>query len=417
MATQVVFSTTEPLLETSPALITLPSNFHIQSQDGRLEQKKKELATIPPPLGVLARFTGTFAGTGFNLIFRPNSGPTTGTTFPNPVTPTPPAIPNNNVLELNLTSEILSFSKAIGSVPNRGLDTQGDIFLNGVPYVQVISDVTNPVTGMADGKPSGIHFEPGLWMHVPATTSDPVLGESLARMGSIPHGTTINAQCLAPTTSSAGPPSIPSVDITPFKTGTTTPIVFASQTASNTDTPRLPQDLTKFIEEGTITQAMLTDPNTVLRNANDGKTIINTTFFTVSTTPTAPELGGGTANIAFLQGTSTGTNSGPNASAIQMSATFWINEVQHSIDVPVFKPGQPPMKVQTPIPNSRAQEPTFRVNPPYELTAPKTILVTSTEIQYSQVVFLNFAGLTWPHVSCATLIPTGELPVPDSAFE
>ncbi|MCJ1460431.1 hypothetical protein MMC28_010813 [Mycoblastus sanguinarius] len=403
---------------TSPATITLPSKFEIHSQDCRLEpQRKLPTATPAAPLGVLAKFTGTFAGTGFNLIFRPNSGPPNGTTFPNPVNPPPPTPPSENVLELNLTTETLSFHNTLGSVPNRGLEAQNDIFLNGVPYVQRISDVSNPATGKADGVPSGIHFEPGLWMHIPATTSDPVLGESLARMASIPHGTTINAQCLAPTTSVAGPPTIPAVDITPFVIGTSNKIPFASQTASATDTPRLPQDLTKFIAAGTITQAMLTDPNTVLRNANEGKTITKTTVFTVSTIPTTPELGGGTANIAFLQGTSAGTNSGPNASAVQMSATFWVEEVQHNIEVPVFKPGQPPLKISAPSPHPGAQVPTFVVDPPHEITEPKTITVTSTQIQYSQTVFLNFANLTWPHVSCATLIPEKELPVPRSAWD
>ena len=418
MAAQVTLLAATSPAKTSPATITLPSEFKIDSQDSRLGHKTK-LPTATPaiPLGVLANFTGTFAGTGFNLIFRPNSGPPNGTTFPNPVNPPPPTPPSENVLELNLTTETLSFSNALGSVPNRGLEAQNDIFLNGVPYVQAISDVSNPATGKADGVPSGIHFEPGLWMHVPATTTDPVLGESLARMASIPHGTTINAQCLAPTSSIAGPPTIPAVDITPFVIGTSTKIPFASQTASATDTPRLPQDLTKFIAAGTITQAMLTDPNTVLRNSNDGKTITKTTFFTVSTIPTAPELGGGTANIAFLQGASAGTNSGPNASAVQISATFWIEEVQHKIEVPVHKPGEPPLNIPAPAPHPGALVPTFVVDPPHEITKPKTITVTSTQIQYSQTVFLNFAGLTWPHVSCATLIPEKKLPVPPSAFD
>ena len=433
MADQVALPAAASTVQSSPAAITLPSEFRIQAQDDRLEQKGEQkvttqgallgvpkITTQDAPLGVLTNFTGTFAGTGFNLIFRPNSGPPNGTTFPNPVKPPPPTPPSENVLELNLTTETLSFSKGLGSVPNRGLEAQQDIFLNGVPYVQVINDVTNPTTGKADGVPSGIHFEPGLWMHVPATTSDPVLGESLVRMASIPHGTTINAQCLAPMSSVAGPPQIPAVDITPFVIGTTNKIPFAAQNASATDTPRLPQDLTKFIAAGTITQAILTDPNTVLRNENNGKTITKTTFFTVSTKPTAPELGGGTANIAFLEGApigpNSGPNSGPNATAAQMSATFWIEEVQHKIKVPVHKPGQPPLKITAPSPHPGALVPTFLVNPPHEITVPKTITVTSTQIQYSQLVFLNFAGLTWPHVSCATLIPQKALPVPASAF-
>lgn len=408
------------------AAITLPSDFKIRAQDSRLEQTTDIPTTANPalapaatpavPLGVLTNFTGTFTGSGFNLIFRPNSGPPNGTTFPNPVSPPPPTPPSENLLELNLTTETLSFSNPLGSVPNRGLEAQNDIFLNGVPYVQAISDVTNPATGKADGVPSGIHFEPGLWMHVPATTTDPVLGESLVRMASIPHGTTINAQGLAPTSSIAGPPTIPAMDITPTVIGTSNKIPFAAQNASATNTPRLPQDLTKFIAAGTITQAILTDPNIVLRNANKGKTITKTTVFTVSTVPSAPELGGGTANIAFLQGASTGTNPGPNANAVQASATFWIEVVQDKITVPVHKPGDPPLTIPAPSPQPGAQVPTFLVNPPHEITQPKTITVTSTQIQYSQNVFLNFAGLTWPHVSVATLIPQNPLPVPASAF-
>lgn len=335
-----------------PAAITIPSDFHFNEADGNLDPRPKQLlgAAPSPPLGVLANFTGQFAGTGFNLIFRPNSKAPTTTTFPKPVTPAPPTPPSENVLELNLTSETLTFSTPLGSVPNRGLEQQNDIFLNGVPYVQSISDVTNIATGKADGKPVGIHFEPGLWMHVPATTTDPALGESLVRMASIPHGTTINAECLAPTTSIAGPPTnIPAVDITPFPIGGSqqnNPVPpFISQTASNTDTPRLPQDLTKFIAEKTITQEMLTDPNTVLRNAIKTQNITNTIIFTVSTIPAAPELGGGVANIAFLQGkpgvqTTGGPQVGPNAVAAQMTATFWIETVQHNIVVPPFKPGQ-----------------------------------------------------------------------------
>jgi hypothetical protein len=111
----------------------------------------------PPTLGALASFAGTFTGNGFNTIFRPQ----------NSTTPTPLPVPvpgSDNILELNLTSETLSFQPGLGSVPNRGT-LQGDIFLNGVPYVQSINDVTNP------GQSTGIHFEPGIWLIVPKTTA------------------------------------------------------------------------------------------------------------------------------------------------------------------------------------------------------------------------------------------------------
>lgn len=424
----------------------IPSDFQIHDVDGNLGATDKppsnSLKSAPsPPLGVLvsnyvfisllksaslpvqhntdsmfqSNFKGTFAGSGFNLIFRPNSGPPSTTTFPNPVSPAPPAVPNENVLELNLTKETLSFSTPLGTVPNRGLQKQNDIFLNGVPYIQSISDVTNPSTGKPDGVPAPIHFEPGLWMHVPPTTDDPTLSESLVRMASIPHGTTINAQALAPTSSTPGPPTIPPVSITPFPIGGGAPIPFVAQNASNTTTPRLPQDLTKFIAAGTITQAILTDPNTVLRTAltTQNQKITNTITFTVSTSPQAPELGGGTANIAFLQGgaSASAPQTGPNASAVQMSATFWIETVEHSLVVPHFAPGDSPLHI-----SPAGSGLVFEVTPPREIKVPETVVVHSTQIQYSQVVFLNFAGLTWPHVSVATLEPEGVLSVPDSVW-
>ena len=85
-----------------------------------------------PTLGPLAAFTGAFRGSGFNAIFRPDSTETP-TGLPKPITG------SDNVLELNLTLETLSFSPSLGSVPNRGTGQQGDIFLNGVPYLQTIT--------------------------------------------------------------------------------------------------------------------------------------------------------------------------------------------------------------------------------------------------------------------------------------
>src|SRR4051812_12191165 len=89
--------------------------------------------TSPPPdLGPLVNFVETFKGNGFNTIFRPQDFNVTPTPLPNPANG-----PNDNVLELNLTEEILSFSPSLGSIPNRGM-VQGDICLNGVPYMQSI---------------------------------------------------------------------------------------------------------------------------------------------------------------------------------------------------------------------------------------------------------------------------------------
>ena len=77
---------------------------------------------------------------------------------------------------------------------------------------------------------------------------------------------------------------------------------------------------------------------------------------------------------------------------------------------------QAPLNVSPVTPHPGALVPTFEVNPPHEITAPTTIVVHSTQIQYSQLVFLNFAGLTWPHVSVATLVPSTLQKVPTSVW-
>jgi hypothetical protein len=318
----------------------------------------------------------------------------------------------DTVLELNLTSETLSFSPSLGRVPNRGSGPQGDVFLNGVHYLQSVSDVTTaPATG--------IHVEPGLWMSVPPTDI-PTEGPSLVRMASIPHGTTVCAQ--GTSEAFVGRPTIPSVDITPFPVvapnappfppGT---IPFASQNVSNSTTTRIPQDLSSFIAAGTITQEILNDPNTVLRNHNENLTITGGTVITISTTPLPPLFGGGTDNIAFLLGSEAALNSprvsGQNAQSIEMFATFWIETVEHTIEVPPFGPGTPPTTAKPATVPSDGLAPSFVLRPPAPILEPRTITVTSTQIQYSQVVLLNFNGLTWPHVSVASLVPADPIPV------
>ncbi|HWZ46343.1 MAG TPA: heme-binding protein [Candidatus Saccharimonadales bacterium] len=352
----------------------------------------------PPPLGPLAAFVGDWAGQGFNTIFRPD----------NTVTPTPLPFPvtGDNILELNLTSETLSFSAPLGSIPNRGTNPQGDIFLNGVPYLQKVDDIT------IHGEKVGIHFEPGIWIHVPATTVPP-LGETVVRMASIPHGTTIEAQGNFVTI--AGPPKIDPVDITPFVTGNPAKkIKFPSQTASDQKTARIPQDLTSFIAAGTITQAILDDPNKLLRDHISKQKIIKTTAIVINTAAPPVPFGGGTDNIAFLMGQAGAT--APNANAVQMTAVFWIETVEEVIHVPVFKPGHPPhlVSARPSAPGQLAAR--FSITPPAELTAPRNITVHFTQIQYTQTVMLNFKGLTWPHVSVNTLVPAGHIVVPPSSW-
>ena len=358
---------------------------------------RRDAVSSVPSLGPVSAFTGTFQGSGFNTIFRPDLG--SPTRLPVPVAG------SDNLLELNLTRETLLFSPSLGSVPNRG-EVMPDIFLNGVLYLQVISDVTVP------SQPVGIHLEPGLWMAVPATTN-PAEGPTVARMASIPHGTTIQAQGTSSTVN--GKPDIAAVDITPFSIGQPdNKVPFPSQTASNKDTARIPQDLTSFIDAGTITQAMLTDPNTLLRDHIASQTITSTTVIAISTEPAAPLFGGGTDNIAFLVGNAPA--SAPNADGVKMQAVFWIETVEFTIEVPIFEPGQPPLIIPAETGAAGQPVPEFLVNPPIAVTKPRSITIKTPQIQYSQQVLLNFNGLSWPHVSVATLVPASPLPVPASAF-
>ena len=73
------------------------------------------------------------------------------------------------------------------------------------------------------------------------------------------------------------------------------------------------------------------------------------------TTIDLPTPGGVTANTAFLKGGA----DGPNATAVSVTATFWLETLQ----------GQ---------------------------SAP-------TQLQYTQTVLLNFNGISWPHVTVGTL--------------
>jgi hypothetical protein len=377
--------------------LSMPAEFRFDEVSSLAEPKAA--ATPAPSLGALAAFSGTFRGVGFNTIFRPDLGSATKL----PVTAT-----DDNLLELNLTEETLSFSPSLGAVPNRG-EVQADINLNGIPYLQVINDVT------IAGQSTGIHVEPGLWIAVPATT-DPSEGVTFVRMASIPHGTTLLAQGKA--TTIAGKPTFPVIGITPFSIGSApgSGSPFPNQTAAAAGTVRIPQDLTSYIKAGTITQAMLDNPVSLLSAHIANLDITSTTSITVSTAAPAPLFGGGLSNIAFLLGDNQAAS--PNAQAASMESTFYIETVEYTIQVPAFKPGQPPLTISPAreAGPSRQPVPEFLVNPPAEITAPRTIKATATQIQYVQKVMLNFNTLSWPHVSVATLVPAAPVAVPASAF-
>jgi hypothetical protein len=300
-------------------------DFSITSVSGSV--RPPTAARPPNPLGPLVQLEGLWKGTGFNQIWRPFHGT------------------QDRFLELNETTERLQFVEIPGDIPNRGL-LQSDIELHGLTYLQRINDANVK----AGGKPAGIHIEPGIWIAVPLT-ENPADPATVARLANIPHGTSLVAQGTA--TTSAGPPTIPAVSITPFTIAPpNNPVPFPETNLAAATTFRTPS-----ADIPHVNQAMVDNPNVMLAAGIAGKTVQTTTTLRISTlAPNPPTTGGGTSNIAFLQG----AGGGPNATAAAMDATFWIEEI---------------------------------------VVAGKKTL----QLQYTQRVLLNFNGLSWPHVSVATL--------------
>lgn len=253
--------------------------------------------------------------------------------------PKQPASGSDHFLEINVTEESLEFERIPGDIPNRGF-LQPDLQMAGMRYLQQVKD-----SNLA----AGLHAEPGVWLSIP-TTSDPALPATVARSASVPHGTVLIAQGLA-LNPAAGGPNIPGVSIAPYSIGDpAAPLSFPEQTLST------PSDFrTTGLGLNGVTQEMLDNPNTVLATTSVGIHVTSTVAFQVSSDSSTPVLRGGLANTAFLQGGS----DGPNADAAPVTATSWLQTIEGS------------------------QRPDL--------------------LQYTQTVLLNFNGISWPHVSVATL--------------
>jgi LysM repeat protein len=289
-------------------------------------------------LGFLEGLKGTWTGKGFNVIWRPFQGG-------------PPE--QDRFLELNLTEETLRFEEIPGAIPNRGL-LQPDINMFGLWYLQQIADAN--IKG-ADGKPAGLHLEPGIWARVPQT-EHPQEVPTVVRMASIPHGTTVLAQGIA--SPSREGPDITDINITPFVIGNPAKLI---TTFPEPDLSKPSQFRTPPAGLVGIDQAIIDNPNLVLKRALEGTRIKDTVVLAVSSDTSTPVFGGGQANTAFLQGS---PNEGPNAQAALVTATFWIETTEGPV----------------------AGGPDFH------------------QLQYTQRVLLNFNGLSWPHITVATLLRT-----------
>jgi hypothetical protein len=301
------------------------------------------------PLGPLSDLPGpgdapgTWVGHGFNAIWRPHRLPQ-----------------HDRFLELNLTDDKIVFTRINGDIPNRGLD-MADINMHGITYMQQINEAGNPA--------AGLHIEPGIWAVVPQT-SNPAEPQTVVRMASIPHGTVINAQGVFQVIQ-GGPQNIPNNNILPFFFNTPAPTnAQFDQVAQTFNELDLSIPSPQFRQEPSgISQAdlqnIVKNPNSVLQNALhaslQGTTMNSRTFLHISTTNSIIKGGGGTANTAFLT-SSTNPQVG-NARATQMQATFWIETIAGT--------GGHPDKLQ---------------------------------LQYTQLVMLDFNGIHWPHVTVGTLV-------------
>lgn len=320
------------------------------------QHDRQGLAVARGALGPLSVFTRdklsqTWQGTGFNLIWRPNVPGESG--------------PDKFFLQLNLTKEEVSFNDISGptGVANRGL-FQRTIFLGALSYLHTASDSFDSTDQ---------HFEPGVWGNVVATT-DPLAPASVFRMGSIPHGTTINLQGYASTID--GAPNFRRSSIVPFRVGTADDGVtnlaslLLSVALLDEDSP----SRTLNSRVPSLSQAQLFNPHLFLTNVISSQSITKTTIFQMASNTDllhhpdnvsgAVDIGGGTNNIAFLVGRPPGDAKGygrPNANAPVVTATYLVEEGTDDDGSPLV------------------------------------------QLQYTQRVLLNFNGLSWPHISVATL--------------
>jgi hypothetical protein len=376
----------------------------LQRPAGPLEPIRKGSGPISQALalGPLAALPGSWTGVGFNAIWRPFH-------------PIPPEN-NHHFVMLNATKETLTFEVIPGAVPNRGV-LQPDINLYGLHYLQQISE--------RGSEGQALHIEPGLWMNIPPTEDPADQYSTLARLASIPHGNALLLQTEGePYEVIGGAPDIPPLNpmaplfpaspdkpysevtgITPFKTPE------MSAAGSLVPEPKEEQDLAKDLGvaggatnsngpySAPITQKLVEDPNRMLRehlkHQHDVRheQVLSTTTFTVSsTTP-----GSGIENISFLGTANTEEPPHPDKPAANNAftqtsvATFWIETVL----APSRRHAGPLAAAKPELRELAADDPA-RLEPFWEFD-------TFLQLQYSQVVLLNFREILWPHVTVATL--------------
>jgi hypothetical protein len=226
-------------------------------------------------------------------------------------------------------------------VMNRG-SVQGDIAMYGVTYLHRVTDAT---TGEA------LHIEPGLFLNVPAT-AEPKADASIARLATIPHGTSFCAVGFAQDVVFDKLPDIPPANTVPFPVGSQPPPPGTANPFPEYHLSAGSRFRTVPTPAG-ITQEVIDDPHVVLRRAlreqaAEGHVLTHVTWLITST-----ERAGGLGNSPFIVS---------NANPLSLESVFSVETVRSPAGTEYLQLG------------------------------------------YSQTALLNFRGLSFPHVTVGTLI-------------
>jgi hypothetical protein len=219
---------------------------------------------------------------------------------------------------------------------NRG-SVQPDIAIYGVTYLHRVTDA---ISGGA------LHIEPGMWLNIPPTT-DPASGPTIARLATIPHGNSVCAVGVSENVVFSGQPQIPPANTVPFPVGGQPPAPGAKNPFAAYDLSA-PSPFRSSPLPPEITQALIDDPNSMLRKDLQGQNL-KKIIRLIATTQGA----GGIENIPFIT---------KNADNTFLESVFAIETVQAASGEEFL------------------------------------------QLQYSQTAFLNFRGLTWPHITVGTLV-------------
>jgi hypothetical protein len=211
-----------------------------------------------------------------------------------------------------------------------------------------------------------------MWLRVPAAKfqGGETGRDTICRMASILHDTTINAQGFVlveiKTTVIGGEPGRPNfepLDTTPFRIGRPQARQSIFEVERDAERPnetrRVPKDLEPFVKSGRTNSDIIKNPNLVLENAivTSNLDIKEAITFTVTTGNSNSELNaGGTTNIALLAGLQTlfaqplaivnnlprvegvmipspGEGDDPDAHADFMTSTFYVERIKYDVVV------------------------------------------------------------------------------------